>query len=152
MNIHEHQAKQLFETYGIPCPRGVATSSKEEFAACIDSLSDGVIVVKSQIHAGGRGKGTFTDGFQGGVKLARTRDEAIDFSNRMLNNTLVTVQTGPSGREVQTIYFTEGADIEKEYYLAILMDRATSAPVVVASTEGGVEICLLYTSPSPRDS
>ena len=103
-------------------------------------LSDGLIVVKSQIHAGGRGKGTFTDGFQGGVKLARTKDEAIDFANRMLNNTLVTVQTGPAGREVQTIYFTEGAEIEKEYYLAILMDRATSAPVVVASTEGGVEI------------
>ena len=140
MNIHEHQAKQLFETYGIPCPKGAATSSKEEFAACIDSLSDGLIVVKSQIHAGGRGKGTFTDGFQGGVKLAKTKDEAIDFSNRMLNNTLVTVQTGPAGREVQTIYFTEGADIEKEYYLAILMDRAKSAPVVVASTEGGVEI------------
>ncbi len=140
MNIHEYQAKQLFETYGIPCPKGAATSSKEEFGTCIDCLNDGLVVVKSQIHAGGRGKGTFTDGFQGGVKLANSKDEAIDFANRMLNNTLVTVQTGPAGREVQTIYFTEGADIEKEYYLAILMDRATSAPVVVASTEGGVEI------------
>ena len=140
MNIHEYQAKELFEKYGIPCPKGYATDSKEKFESCIDRLGDGLIVVKSQIHAGGRGKGTFTDGFQGGVKLAKSREEALDFSNRMLNNTLVTIQTGPAGREVQTVYFTEGADIDKEYYLAILMDRATSAPVVVASTEGGVEI------------
>lgn len=140
MNIHEYQAKQLFETYGIPCPKGHATSSKDEFESCVDSLGEGLIVVKSQIHAGGRGKGTFTDGFKGGVKLAKSKEEALDYANRMLNNTLVTIQTGPAGREVQTVYFTEGADIEKEYYLAILMDRATSAPVVVASTEGGVEI------------
>ena len=140
MNIHEYQAKELFEKYGIPCPKGHATDSKEKFESCIDRLGDGLIVVKSQIHAGGRGKGTFTDGFQGGVKLAKSREEALDFANRMLNNTLVTIQTGPAGREVQTVYFTEGADIDKEYYLAILMDRATSAPVVVASTEGGVEI------------
>lgn len=140
MNIHEYQAKQLFEQYGIPCPKGAATSSKDEFESCIDGLGEGLIVVKSQIHAGGRGKGSFTDGFQGGVKLAKTREEALEYANAMLNNTLVTVQTGPAGREVQTVYFTEGADIDKEYYLAILMDRATSAPVVVASTEGGVEI------------
>ncbi|MGK0238166.1 MAG: succinyl-CoA synthetase beta subunit [Candidatus Pelagisphaera sp.] len=140
MNIHEYQAKQLFEQYGIPCPKGAATSSKDEFESCIDGLGEGLIVVKSQIHAGGRGKGTFTDGFQGGVKLAKTKAEALEFANRMINNTLVTIQTGPAGREVKTVYFTEGADIEKEYYLAILMDRATSVPVVVASTEGGVEI------------
>ncbi len=140
MNIHEYQAKELFEKYGILCPKGHATDSKEKFESCIDRLGDGLIVVKSQIHAGGRGKGTFTDSFQGGVKLAKSREEALDFANRMLNNTLVTIQTGPAGREVQTVYFTEGADIDKEYYLAILMDRATSAPVVVASTEGGVEI------------
>ncbi|MDE0768701.1 MAG: ADP-forming succinate--CoA ligase subunit beta [Opitutaceae bacterium] len=140
MNIHEYQAKQLFEQYGIPCPKGAATSSKDEFESCIESLGEGLIVVKSQIHAGGRGKGTFTDGFQGGVKLAKTKAEALEFANRMINNTLVTIQTGPAGREVKTVYFTEGAEIEKEYYLAILMDRATSVPVVVASTEGGVEI------------
>lgn len=140
MNIHEYQAKQLFEQYGIPCPKGAATSSKDEFESCIDGLGEGLIIVKSQIHAGGRGKGTFTDGFQGGVKLAKTKAEALEFANRMINNTLVTIQTGPAGREVKTVYFTEGADIEKEYYLAILMDRATSVPVVVASTEGGVEI------------
>lgn len=140
MNIHEYQAKQLFEQYGIPCPKGAATSSKDEFESCIDSLGEGLVVVKSQIHAGGRGKGTFTDGFQGGVKLAKTKAEALEFANRMINNTLVTIQTGPAGRKVQTVYFTEGVDIDKEYYLAILMDRATSVPVVVASTEGGVEI------------
>ena len=140
MDIHEYQAKQLFEQYGIPCPKGAATSSKDEFESCIDGLGEGLIIVKSQIHAGGRGKGTFTDGFQGGVKLAKTKAEALEFANRMINNTLVTIQTGPAGREVKTVYFTEGADIEKEYYLAILMDRATSVPVVVASTEGGVEI------------
>ena len=140
MNIHEYQANQLFEQYGFPCPKGAATSSKDEFESCIDGLGEGLIIVKSQIHAGGRGKGTFTDGFQGGVKLAKTKAEALEFANRMINNTLVTIQTGPAGREVKTVYFTEGADIEKEYYLAILMDRATSVPVVVASTEGGVEI------------
>ena len=140
MNIHEYQAKELFEKYGIPCPQGAATSSPDEFESCIDQLSEGLVVVKSQIHAGGRGKGTFADGFQGGVKLAKTKEEALDFANRMLGNTLVTVQTGPAGRQVQTVYFTEGADIVKEYYLAILMDRESSKPVVVASTEGGVEI------------
>jgi len=140
MNIHEYQAKELFEKYGIPCPKGAATSSRDEFESCIDTLGEGLVVVKSQIHAGGRGKGSFTDGFQGGVKLAKTKKEALEFANKMLGNTLVTVQTGPAGRQVQTVYFTEGAAIEKEYYLAILMDRATSKPVVVASTEGGVEI------------
>jgi len=140
MNIHEYQAKELFEKYGIPCPKGAATSSRDEFESCIDTLGEGLVVVKSQIHAGGRGKGSFTDGFQGGVKLAKTKEEALEFANKMLGNTLVTVQTGPAGRQVQTVYFTEGAAIEKEYYLAVLMDRATSKPVVVASTEGGVEI------------
>lgn len=140
MNIHEYQAKQLFEEYGIPCPKGSATSSKDEFESCIDSLGEGLVVVKSQIHAGGRGKGTFTDGFQGGVKLAFKREDALDYANKMLGNTLVTIQTGEAGRAVQTVYFTEGADIEKEYYLAILMDRASSKPVVVASTEGGMDI------------
>jgi len=140
MNIHEYQAKELFEKYGIPCPKGAATTSPDEFESCIDKLGEGLVVVKSQIHAGGRGKGTFTDGFQGGVKLAKTKEEALEYANKMLGNTLVTIQTGPAGRQVQTVYFTEGADIEKEYYLAILMDRATSKPVVVASTEGGVEI------------
>lgn len=140
MNIHEYQAKQLFKEYGIPVPDGVAVTQKEEFAGALDQLGDGLYVVKSQIHAGGRGKGTFTDGFKGGVKLAKTREEAIEYGEKMLGNTLVTKQTGEAGRQVQTIYFTAASDIEKEYYLAILMDRATSSPVIIASTEGGVDI------------
>lgn len=140
MNIHEYQAKQLFKEYGIPVPDGVAVTSQEEFAGALDQLGDGLYVVKSQIHAGGRGKGTFTDGFKGGVKLAKTREEAIEYGEKMLGNTLVTKQTGETGRQVQTIYFTAASDIEKEYYLAILMDRATSSPVIIASTEGGVDI------------
>ncbi|MEZ5275810.1 MAG: ADP-forming succinate--CoA ligase subunit beta [Opitutaceae bacterium] len=140
MNIHEYQAKALFEKFGIPCPKGVPVQDLAALPAAIDAISTPLIVVKSQIHAGGRGKGTFTDGFKGGVKLARTRDEAIEFGRKMLGNTLVTVQTGPVGRKVQTLYVTEGCGIKKEYYLAILLDRATSRPVIVASTEGGVEI------------
>ena len=98
------------------------------------------VVVKSQIHAGGRGKGTFTDGFKGGVKFCKTKHDAKEIAAKMLGNTLVTAQTGPAGRKVQTVYFTVASDIKKEYYLAILLDRATSRPVIVASTEGGVEI------------
>ncbi len=140
MNIHEYQAKLLFKEYGIPVPSGVAATNKGEFASAIDQLGEGPYVVKSQIHAGGRGKGTFKDGFKGGVKLAKTRAEAIEYGEKMLGNTLVTKQTGEAGRQVQTVYFTTACDIAKEYYLAILMDRATSAPVIVASTEGGVDI------------
>jgi len=141
MNIHEYQAKALFEQYGVAVPRGVAARTPAEFESALATLGhEGPIVVKSQIHAGGRGKGTFTDGFKGGVKFARTKAEALDHANRMFNNTLVTAQTGPAGRKVQTIYFTVASDIQKEYYLAILLDRATSRPVIVASTEGGVEI------------
>jgi succinyl-CoA synthetase beta subunit len=140
MNIHEYQAKALFEQFDIPCPKGIAVQNEGELSDSVSRISTPVIVVKSQIHAGGRGKGTFTDGFQGGVKLARTPDEAIEFGRRMLGNTLVTAQTGPAGRKVQTIYLTEGCSIKKEYYLAVLLDRATSRPVIVASTEGGVEI------------
>jgi len=97
-------------------------------------------MVKSQIHAGGRGKGTFTNGFKGGVKFCKTKAEAREMASAMLGNTLVTVQTGPAGRKVQTVYFTVANDIKKEYYLAILLDRRTSRPVIIASTEGGVEI------------
>jgi succinyl-CoA synthetase beta subunit len=141
MNIHEYQAKALFEKYGVAVPRGVAARTPAEFESALATLGhEGPIVVKSQIHAGGRGKGTFTDGFKGGVKFAKTKAEALELANRMFNNTLVTAQTGPAGRKVQTIYFTIASDIQKEYYLAILLDRVTSRPVIVASTEGGVEI------------
>jgi len=140
MNIHEYQAKVLFEKFGVPAPKGSAARSAAEFDAALATLPEGPIMVKSQIHAGGRGKGTFTNGFKGGVKFCPTKAEAKDKAVAMLGNTLVTVQTGPAGRKVQTIYFTAASDIKKEYYLAILLDRASSRPVIVASTEGGVEI------------
>lgn len=140
MNIHEYQAKALFEKYGVPIPAGAPAKSAAEFDAALAKLPEGPTMVKSQIHAGGRGKGTFTDGFKGGVKFCKTKAEAKEIAGKMLGNTLVTVQTGPAGRKVQTVYFTAASDIKKEYYLAILLDRATSRPVIVASTEGGVEI------------
>jgi len=140
MNIHEYQAKGLFASYGLAVPPGTSATSAEEFDAALAPLPEGTIVVKSQIHAGGRGKGTFTDGYRGGVKLVKSKAEAKDVAARMLGNTLVTVQTGPAGRKVQTVYFTEATDIAKEYYLALVMDRGTSRPVFIASTEGGVEI------------
>ena len=140
MNIHEYQAKALFEKFGVAVPAGIPARTPSEFEGAIKQLPEGAIIVKSQIHAGGRGKGTFTDGFKGGVKFAKTKADALEYANRMFGNTLVTAQTGPAGRKVQTIYFAQATDITKEYYLAILLDRVTSRPVIVASTEGGVEI------------
>jgi len=140
MNIHEYQAKALFEQFGVPVPKGAPAKTHEEFINALAELPEGPTMVKSQIHAGGRGKGTFTDGYKGGVKFCKTKADARDVAGKMLGNTLVTIQTGPAGRKVQTIYFTAASDIKKEYYLAILLDRGTSRPVIVASTEGGVEI------------
>ena len=140
MNIHEYQAKALFEKFGVPVPKGAAAKTPEEFINALSELPDGPTMVKSQIHAGGRGKGVFRDGYKGGVKFCKTKAEAKEVAAFMLGNTLVTAQTGPAGRKVQTIYFTVASDIKKEYYLAILLDRASSRPVIIASTEGGVEI------------
>jgi succinyl-CoA synthetase beta subunit len=140
MNIHEYQAKALFEKYGVPVPKGAAAKTPEEFVTALALLPEGATMVKSQIHAGGRGKGTFTNGFKGGVKFCKTKSDALAMAGNMLGHTLVTIQTGPAGRKVQTVYFTVASEIKKEYYLAILLDRATSKPVIVASTEGGVEI------------
>jgi len=148
MNIHEYQAKELFAQFGVAVPKGVAVKSAAEFEGALAKLDVvGGIMVKSQIHAGGRGKGNFTDGFKGGVKFSATKEKALENAKAMLGNTLVTAQTGEAGRKVQTIYFTEAANLGKrpdgrddEYYLAILLDRATSYPVIVASTEGGMEI------------
>src|SRR4051812_42380322 len=140
MNIHEYQAKALFEKYGVPVPKGAAATTPEGFVNALAQLPEGPTMVKSQIHAGGRGKGSFTDGFKGGVKFCKTKHDAKEMAANMLGKTLVTLQTGPAGRKVQTIYFTVASDIKKEYYLAILLDRATSRPVIVASTEGGMEI------------
>ena len=140
MNIHEYQAKDLFASYGLAVPLGTSATSTADFDAALAPLPEGTIVVKSQIHAGGRGKGTFTDGYKGGVKLVKSKAEAKEVAARMLGNTLVTAQTGPAGRVVRTVYFTEATDIAKEYYLALVMDRATSCPVFIASTEGGIDI------------
>ena len=139
MNIHEYQAKELFEQYGIPVPKGRAACSPQKIEEALAGIPNGKVAVKAQIHAGGRGKGTFIDGFEGGVKLV-DKSEAAEVARRMLGNTLITKQTGPAGRKVQTVYFTEAVDITAEYYLAILLDRGTSKPVIVASTEGGVDI------------
>jgi succinyl-CoA synthetase beta subunit len=140
MNIHEFQAKELFAGYGIPIPRGVAVKSADEFDSALKQLPDGPVVVKAQIHAGGRGKGTFTDGYKGGVHVCKSQDEAREAAGRMLGNTLVTHQTGPEGKLVKTLFFNEPCDIRKEYYLAITLDRGSSRPVIIASTEGGVDI------------
>jgi len=141
MNIHEYQAKRLFTEYKIPTPRGYAAQSARECDAAISHFDrDEKIVVKAQIHAGGRGKGHFTDGYKGGVKIANDAKEAREYAGHMLGNTLITKQTGPAGRKVQTVYFSEASSIKKEYYLAILVDRKTAQTVIIASTEGGMDI------------
>ncbi len=140
MNIHEYQAKAIFEKFGVPVPQGAVATTPAGFITALAQLPEGPTMVKSQIHAGGRGKGTFTNGFKGGVKFCKTKADAQAMAANMLGNTLVTIQTGPAGRKVQTIYFTVASEIKKEYYLAILLDRNSSRPVIVASTEGGVEI------------
>ena len=141
MNIHEYQAKQLFADAGVAVPNGTVAQDEQEFDQALSRLPSGqAIVVKAQIHAGGRGKGTFKDGYKGGVHVVSSADEALEKAKAMLGNVLVTKQTGEEGKEVRTVYFNEATDIEKEYYLAVLMDRATSRPVIIASTEGGMDI------------
>lgn len=140
MDIHEYQSKELFTDYGIPCQYGRAATTSEEIVTALADFPGGEIVVKSQIHAGGRGKGTFIDGYKGGVKVTSSKNEAREIAQKMLGNTLITNQTGPAGRKVQTIYFAQATKIQKEYYLALLLDRATSVPVIIASTEGGMDI------------
>ncbi len=151
MNIHEHQAKALLKKFGVPVPRNVAVTEESQIAAAAAGLGD-IVVVKSQIHAGGRGKGRFQDAAGkpvmrpgrdeqlGGVVVAKSADEAAQVGRAMLGNILVTKQTGAAGRQVNRLLFEEGVDIAKEYYLAILLDRAAKAPVFVASAEGGTEI------------
>ena len=139
MNIHEYQAKELFEEFGVPVQSGVAAKSEAEFDAAIAAIKGDHVVVKSQIHAGGRGKGVFVDGFKGGVKFV-PREEAAATAKRMLGNTIITKQTGPAGKVVGTIFFAEAENIKNEFYLSILMDRATSKVAIVASVAGGMDI------------
>ena len=143
MNIHEYQAKELLEKYGAPVPKGIAAMSVEEAVAAARQLPGPLWVVKAQIHAGGRGKGHFkelAEGSKGGVRLAKSIDEVEAHAKDMLGNTLVTVQTGDEGKEVQRLYVTDGVDIDKEFYLAMLVDRATGRIAIVASPEGGMDI------------
>jgi succinyl-CoA synthetase beta subunit len=143
MNIHEYQAKELLAKYGVPVPAGYAAMSVDEAVQSAQQLPGPLWVVKAQIHAGGRGKGRFKelgDSAKGGVRLAHSIDEVREHAAEMLGKTLMTVQTGPQGKQVQRLYITDGVDIEKEYYLAILVDRETGRPAIVASTEGGMNI------------
>jgi len=143
MNIHEYQAKELLAKYGVPVPAGYAAMSVDEAVEAAGKLPGPLWVVKAQIHAGGRGKGRFKElgeSAKGGVRLAHSIDEVREHAAEMLGKTLVTVQTGPAGRQVQRLYITDGVDIAKEFYLALLVDRETGRIAVVASTEGGMEI------------
>ena len=133
MNIHEYQAKQIFAKYNVPVPKGKVAFSVDEAVENARELGGKVWVVKAQIHAGGRGLG-------GGVKLAKSLDEVRKFADEILGMTLVTHQTGPEGKLVQKIYIEEGADIADELYLGVVLDRAKEMPVIMASTEGGMEI------------
>ena len=137
MKIHEYQAKQVLARYGVTVPRGEVIAKADEARGVVERLygekGSGVVVVKAQIHAGGRGKG-------GGVKLARSAEEAEKLAGQMLGMTLVTHQTGPEGRVVRRVLIEEGLEVERELYLGLVIDRASGRPVFMASTEGGVEI------------
>ena len=143
MNIHEYQAKALLRSYGIPVSDGRAVTKAEDAKSAASELGGPLWVVKAQIHAGGRGKGHFIEpeaGEKGGVRLARSVGEAAEFAQQMLGRTLVTVQTGPAGKQVNRIYIEDGSDIDRELYLAMLIDRQTSRISFVVSTEGGMSI------------
>jgi len=133
LNIHEYQAKQIFAKYGVPTPRGIVANTPDQAVANAEQLGGNIWVVKAQIHAGGRGLG-------GGVKLAKSLDEVRQLASEILGMTLVTHQTGPEGKLVQKVYIEEGADIQDEFYLGVVLDRARELPIIMASTEGGMEI------------
>src|SRR5919109_2272596 len=133
MKIHEYQAKELLRKYGVAVPRGLVARSPEEAYHAAKELGSEVTVVKAQIHAGGRGKG-------GGVKLAKSADEAQEIARKMLGMNLVTHQTGPEGRQVRVLLVEEGLPIDKEFYLGIVLDRTSGRPVFMASAAGGMDI------------
>src|SRR5882757_10066095 len=133
MKIHEYQGKSILKEYGVPVPRGIVARTSDEAEAAARELGTDVVVVKAQIHAGGRGKG-------GGVKLARSPEEAREIASQMLGMMLVTHQTGPEGREVRVLLIEEGLPIDKEFYLGIVLDRASGRPVFMASAAGGMDI------------
>jgi succinyl-CoA synthetase beta subunit len=140
MNIHEYQAKELLEKFGAATPAGRAARTPDEAEKVARELATADLVIKAQVHAGGRGKGKFTNGFKGGVHLCKSPAEAREIASKMLGQTLVTHQTGAAGRVVNTVLVAKSVEIDREVYFAILLDRGTGAPMIVASTEGGVEI------------
>ncbi len=143
MNIHEYQAKELLAKFGVAVPAGHAALSVDEAVAAAGTLPGPLYVVKAQIHAGGRGKGKFKElgaEAKGGVRLAKSLDEVRAAATEMLGNTLVTIQTGEHGKQVNRLYVTDGADIDKEFYLSMLVDRASGRTAMVVSTEGGMDI------------
>jgi succinyl-CoA synthetase beta subunit len=143
MNVHEYQAKELLAKYGVGIPAGIAALTVEEAVAAAKQLPGPIYVVKAQIHAGGRGKGKFKElpaDAKGGVRLAKSIEEVEVFAREMLGNTLVTVQTGEAGKQVNRLYVTDGVDIAKEYYLSMVVDRASGRVAMIVSTEGGMDI------------
>jgi succinyl-CoA synthetase beta subunit len=143
MNIHEYQAKAVLRAFGVPIAAGFPAFSSDEAIEAAKKLPGPIWVVKTQIHAGGRGKGRFKEasaGDKGGVRLARSVDEVGTFATQMLGATLVTAQTGPGGKQVSRLYIEDGATIDRELYLSALVDRQTSRVSFVLSTEGGVNI------------
>ncbi|MFT4025290.1 MAG: ADP-forming succinate--CoA ligase subunit beta [Novosphingobium sp.] len=143
MNVHEYQAKELLAKFGVAIPAGYAALTVDEAVEGAKKLPGPLYVVKAQIHAGGRGKGKFKElgaEAKGGVRLSKTLDEVKANATEMLGNTLVTVQTGEAGKQVNRLYVTDGADIAKEYYLSMLVDRATGRIAMIVSTEGGMDI------------
>lgn len=143
MNLHEYQAKELLSRHRVNTPEGQVCDTPEAAKSIAEELfgaGHNMVVVKSQIHAGGRGKGTFTSGYQGGVKLLKTADEVASAAKAMLGETLVTKQTGPAGRKVNKILVAAAPAIKKELYLAALLDRAVGRPILMASVEGGMDI------------
>lgn len=149
MKVHEYQAKEILRKHGVNVPEGKVVESVDAIGSAFDELNAPIVAVKSQIHAGGRGKGVLYDGEnpetankmqEGGVKVARSRDEAVQYGSNMIGNYLVTHQTGGMGKKVLKIYLEKGTEIAKELYISFLLDRACSKPIVMASTEGGMDI------------
>ena len=143
MNIHEYQAKQVLKGFGAPVAQGVAITSADQAEAAAKQLPGPLYVVKSQIHAGGRGKGKFKElgpDAKGGVRLAKSIDEVVAHAKEMLGNTLVTAQTGEAGKQVNRLYIEDGADIDRELYCSLLVDRSVGRVAFVVSTEGGMDI------------
>src|ERR1700749_2887636 len=143
MNIHEYQAKAVLSEFGVPISKGVPVLTASDAEGAAKQLPGPIYVVKSQIHAGGRGKGKFKEasaGDKGGVRIAKSTAEVAEYAKQMLGATLVTVQTGAHGKQVNRLYIEDGSDIDKEFYLSLLVNRETSEVSFVVSTEGGVNI------------